>query len=357
MLRAAAAEVTAQQAGARLAAAAAGSLSGVFAVNKPPGISCTGLLDYFKRNVGHGRECVPFAEHFARERGLRRSGHKILRRKCAIQLRVGHGGTLDVEAAGVLVIGINNACKQLTTYLAGEKSYLATARLGVATDSYDAEGKITAVGGAATVTGEALQAAIPRFVGDIMQAPPVYSALRVNGKRLYEYARSGEPVPLDIKQRQVNVKGIRLLHFAHPATGQQLGTRVALPAQYDDYYTSGRYAGGSNDTAGELQVGAAMAPFANCPALPQFQILIQSGGGVYVRSLVHDLGVAVGSHATMTSLVRMAQGPFRLGRDTISVDDLPYIDRIVDAMRHTSAAIARNSLAATQNAPETRAVE
>ncbi|KAJ2773658.1 pseudouridine synthase pus4 [Coemansia nantahalensis] len=320
MLRAAAAEVTAEQAAARLSSAAA-SLSGVFAVDKPPGISCTGLLDYFKRNVGHGRGSVPFAEHFAREGHLRQTGKKIRRRKCALPLRVGHGGTLDVEAAGVLVVGVGSGCKLLGGYLAGEKSYLATARLGAATDSYDAEGTITAVGGAADLTGGALQAAIPRFVGQVMQSPPVYSALRVNGKRLYEYARSGEPIPSDIKQRLVSIGAIALLHFEHPATGERLGTRVALPPQYSDYYTSGRYAWA--DGAGEPQVGAAMPPFANCPALPRFQILIQSGGGVYVRSLVHDLGAAVGSHAAMTSLVRMAQGPMRLGRDTVAVDDLP----------------------------------
>ncbi|KAJ1722600.1 pseudouridine synthase pus4, partial [Coemansia biformis] len=309
MLRAAAAEVTAQQATVRLTAAAA-SLNGIFAVNKPPGISCTGVLDYFKRNVGHGADHVPFSEHFARERHLRRTGKKIRRQKYSLTLRVGHGGTLDVEAAGVLLVGISKGCKLLGGYLAGGKTYLATARLGVATDSYDSEGKIVGIGATAGVTGEALQATIPRFVGQIEQMPPIYSALKFNGKRLYEYARGGEPVPPDIMPRLAYVGDIKLLHFENPATQQQLGQRVTLPAQYADYYAGGRYEW--IEGAGEMRLGEVMTPFANCPSLPRFQMLVQCGGGVYIRSLVHDIGAILGCGASMVSLVRMTQGPIHL---------------------------------------------
>ncbi|KAJ2781296.1 pseudouridine synthase pus4 [Coemansia javaensis] len=353
MLRAAAAEVAAQQATARLAGAAA-SLSGIFAVDKPPGISCTGVLDYFKRNVGRGAAGVPFAEHFERERDLRRTGEKIRRRRCSLALRVGHGGTLDVEAAGVLVVGIGRGCKLLGGYLAGGKAYLATARLGAATDSCDAEGRIVSVASAAAVTGAALQAAIPRFVGRIQQRPPLYSAIKVDGKRLYEYARGrggsgGASAPPAIEPRWVDVGSIKLLCFENPALAQCVGRRVALPAQYADYYAGGRYRWSAG--AGEVRVGAPMAPFANCPHLPHFQMLVRCGGGVYVRSLVHDLGAAVGSAAAMVSLVRMSQGPLLLGRDTVGVDDLPHIDRVVEAMRHANATIER----AASHGPSTTA--
>ncbi|KAJ2238769.1 hypothetical protein GGH98_006425, partial [Coemansia sp. RSA 454] len=94
MLRAAAAEVATKH--ARLATSA---LHGVLAVNKPPGISSAGLLDYLKRNIGLDSSCFPFSEHFAREQKLRAPGTKLKRPHSMSQLRVGHGGTLDVEAS------------------------------------------------------------------------------------------------------------------------------------------------------------------------------------------------------------------------------------------------------------------
>ncbi|KAI8319814.1 pseudouridine synthase, partial [Martensiomyces pterosporus] len=285
-------------------------LNGIFAVNKPPGISCTGLLDYFKRNIGRGIDAAPFSEHLEREESLRRSGKKIYRRKYPIDLRVGHGGTLDVEAGGVLVLGINKGCKLLHGYLAGGKSYLATGRLGVDTESFDAEGKITAVKECKHVTREMIEGAIPQFVGDIMQMPPIYSAIRMDGKRLYEYARKGDVVPDKIKPRRVTVDSIRLLHYINPLAEQHWGRRVMLPKAYRDYFTNGKYEWASS--TGDLKEGMLLTPFVNQPDAPEFQLLIQSGGGVYVRSLIHDLGEKVGSAAAMVSLVRMTQGPLRL---------------------------------------------
>ncbi|KAI9471713.1 pseudouridine synthase [Coemansia mojavensis] len=294
MLKAAAAEVAKRQSTSRLSNAAK-SLNGIFAVNKPPGISCTGLLDYFKRNIGRNSSGIPFAAHYERENELRKTGKKVFRRKYQLDLRVGHGGTLDVEAAGVLLVGIDKGCKLLNQYLTGGKTYMATGRMGVVTDTRDAEGKILEIHDTKYASCDAVQQALPQFIGDINQVPPVYSALKVDGKRLYEYARKGEPILDSIRSRKVHVEDIRLLYFNN-SLNQHWGQKL----------------------------------------------LIKSGGGVYVRSLIHDLGVQLGCGAFMASLVRIAQGPLRLDRDTINPEDLPYIDRVMNAIRHTENVIAKN---------------
>ncbi|KAJ1957576.1 hypothetical protein GGI12_004989, partial [Dipsacomyces acuminosporus] len=96
--------------------------------------------------------------------------------------------------------------------------------------------------------------------------------------------------------------------------------------------------------AGELKEGLQLKAFVNQPGAPEFQLLIQSGGGVYVRSLIHDLGEKVDSAAAMVSLVRMTQGPLRLDRDTISVDDLAFLNRVQDAIAHTKDVIGSTRL-------------
>ncbi|KAJ2458302.1 pseudouridine synthase pus4, partial [Coemansia sp. RSA 2322] len=313
----AAGEVAAKQAQTRLTGAAT-SIHGVFAVNKPPGISCAGVLDYLKRSIVRGTESMPFSEHFERERSLRSATpvhKKKSRRKFLISsIRAGHGGTLDVEAGGVLVVGINGGCKMLSEYLIGGKSYLATGRLGVATESFDAEGRVTRVCSVDSATGSTIQQAIPRFIGDIMQRPPVFSAIKIDGKRLYEYAREGEHPPVEIKARRVSVADIRLLYYENHEAGEKFGRQVLLPPAFARYYAEGIYAWNSDLGAlTDAAIGQPLRGWANQPQAPNFQLLISSGGGVYVRSLIHDLGETVGSAATMISLVRMSQGPLRLG--------------------------------------------
>ncbi|KAJ1796927.1 pseudouridine synthase pus4 [Coemansia sp. RSA 2399] len=331
------------QAAAQLAAAAA-TTGGLFAVNKPPGISCAGLIDYFKRNVGLNENALPFSEHFERERVLRETGKKIFRRKYPTNMRVGHAGTLDVEASGVLVLGVESGCKRLDEYLKGEKSYMATGRLGVATDTYDAEGKVTRVGDASAVTSDMLLDAIPTFVGSIKQVPPMYSAIRIDGKRLYEYMRSGQPLPFAVKPRTVHISAIKLLYY-HPQGAVALqqpvyGKRVMLPKDCAEHFASGRFAwdASSNGSKGPA-VGDYLYSFVGQPDSPIFQLLVQSGSGVYIRSLIDDIGELLGCGAAMATLVRTSQGPLRLGRDTIDIQNLPYVAEIVSAMRRTQVRV------------------
>ena len=111
-------------------------------------------------------------------------------RKIMHTKKVGHAGTLDPEASGVLVVAVNKATKALQFLTADTKEYIATLTLGTSTDTYDVTGQITEQ---KPFTGyDHLEEAINSFIGESMQVPPMYSAIKVNGKKLYEYARAGD---------------------------------------------------------------------------------------------------------------------------------------------------------------------
>ena len=114
------------------------------------------------------------------------------------QVKMGHGGTLDPLATGVLILGIGSGTKSLPQFLGCTKSYECTVLFGKATDTYDTEGKVVARKGYEHITKDMVEQALAKFRGKIMQKPPIFSALKVNGKKLYEYAREGKEVPIEI---------------------------------------------------------------------------------------------------------------------------------------------------------------
>ena len=134
---------------------------------------------------------------------VRNVGRTMGTRKC------GHTGTLDPFASGLLCLCFGEATKAVNVLMAGEKEYVATLALGTETDSGDIDGTPTLEADVPGNIGDLLQAALPRFMGMIEQTPPVYSAIKVNGKRLYEYARNGESV--EIPSRVVHVEELELL--------------------------------------------------------------------------------------------------------------------------------------------------
>lgn len=129
------------------------------------------------------------------------------------QVKIGHGGTLDPFATGVLVVGVGQGTKQLQEFLECTKAYDAVVLFGVATDTYDREGTVLGRAPYAHVTKVLVEKALESFRGDIMQKPPLYSALRMQGKRLYEYARSGEELPVEIRERPVQVKRLDIIEW------------------------------------------------------------------------------------------------------------------------------------------------
>ena len=173
--------------------------------------------------------------------------------------RIGHGGTLDPAATGVLPILIGEATK-LTPYLVDlDKEYVATVRLGVTTETQDLAGAVLETRAVPALDAPALEAALAPFVGVIQQVPPMFSALRRGGKRLYELARQG--VEVEREPREVTVHAIQL----------------------------------------------------ESVALPDFVIRIRCGKGTYVRTIAADVGAALGCGAALAGLVRTRVGPYALG--------------------------------------------
>jgi tRNA pseudouridine55 synthase len=173
--------------------------------------------------------------------------------------RVGHGGTLDPLASGVLPICFGEATKVLQFLLDADKEYEVTLRLGVETDSYDSDGEVTARRDASGIGEGDVRAALPAFMGRIHQVPPAFSALKHAGRPLYAYARAGEPV--EAAPREVTVHALELSRWAGPEA---------------------------------------------------VSLRLRCSKGTYVRSLVADLGRALGPGAHVTALRRTRSGPFRI---------------------------------------------
>mmetsp|Transcript_30463 Transcript_30463/g.93094 ORF Transcript_30463/g.93094 Transcript_30463/m.93094 type:complete len:352 (-) Transcript_30463:84-1139(-) len=191
------------------------------------------------------------------EGDLRKAGHVFKRRS---RLKVGHGGTLDPMAEGLLVLGVGMGCKGLDGYLKGGKAYRATAKLGEETDTQDIMGEVIRRAATTHVSLADLREAAAGLTGTILQRPPIYSALRRDGKRLHELARAGKVSEEDVEPREVTIHHLEVTHLDE-ATGT-------------------------------------------------FGLNVRCGGGTYVRTLIVDLARAVGSAAHMTALVRTQVGPF-----------------------------------------------
>ena len=131
-------------------------------------------------------------------------------------MKLGHGGTLDPLATGVLVTAVGKGTKQLNEFLGCTKTYEAVVVFGTETDSYDRLGKIVRRGPYAHITREGVEKALGQFRGKIMQLPPIFSALKVQGKKLYEYAREGQLPPIEIQARPVEVSNLEILEWYEP---------------------------------------------------------------------------------------------------------------------------------------------
>ena len=173
------------------------------------------------------------------------------------QKRVGHAGTLDPQATGVLPICFGQATRIMEYLVDSLKVYKAVIRLGVSTDTYDSQGQITATNDPSHVTYEDIEREMEAFRGVFLQVPPMYSALKRDGERLYNLARAGKEV--EREPREVEI--------------------------YKSAITDWRP--------------------------PDVEVEIECGRGMYVRSLAHDLGAALGCGAHLKELVRLRTGPLQ----------------------------------------------
>ena len=175
-------------------------------------------------------------------------------------IKVGHGGTLDPLATGVIVLGIGDGTKLLGSYLGGSKKYHAFGELGIMTDTLDNTGKIVSKKTCDHITRSDIESASKQFIGDIMQIPPMYSALKKDGKRLYEIAREGKVI--DREARKMTCYNLSV-----------------------------------DNESESLQ-------------LPQFGLKVECSGGFYIRSLIVDIAEKLDNYANMINLERTKHGPF-----------------------------------------------
>lgn len=287
---------------------------------------------------------------------------------------MGHGGTLDPEATGVLILGLGSGTKSLQDFLGCSKSYECVVLFGAATDSYDGVGKIVGRKLWNGVTRERVEQALEGFRGKIMQKPPVFSALRMDGKRLYEYAREGKELPKAIEKREVEVRELEVVEWmdggSHEFNWPEKEATEEEKAFAEKVLNLGAEKKGEEDAsegapapdaasgekrkredgqdAADESANASSEPSVKrgktasetirdsdthhtstatlsepepCPA-PAVRLRMEVTSGFYVRSLAQDLGQAVGSLGLMASLVRTRQGDFELGKNVLEYEEL-----------------------------------
>jgi tRNA pseudouridine55 synthase len=225
-------------------------------------------------------------------------------RRLAGTRKVGHAGTLDPMATGVLVLGIGKATRLLTYVVGADKDYDATIRLGVATTTDDAEGEVLSVAGPGAVERverAALDAAIADLTGDILQVPTSVSAIKVDGKRAYARVRAGEEVAL--KARPVTVSRFEVLDV-RPVTAAVPDVDL-VGADVED--TDGR---AERDPDARPAAMSDM-PTRDVPAV-DVDVRVTVSSGTYVRALARDLGEALGTGGHLTALRRTRVGGYDL---------------------------------------------
>ncbi len=215
---------------------AAAAVNGFLNFYKPVGITSMGALRRVKRITGQRK-------------------------------KVGHAGTMDPLAEGVLPVCFGQATRLMEQVVSGRKQYKMTVRLGAASATYDAEGEITPVANPAGIAIANIQSALEPFLGEIDQLPPMYSALKVDGQRLYDLARAGKEI--ERRPRPVTIHAISI----------------------------------------------------DALDLPDVQLTVDCGKGTYMRSLAHDLGQSLGCGGYVTALARTYCGGFQ-ATDSITLDAL-----------------------------------
>lgn len=186
------------------------------------------------------------------------------------RVKMGHAGTLDPLATGVLILCTGKATKQIEQLQLHTKEYTATLQLGATTASYDKEHTVDYTYPTRHITWELIEQTLPQFVGDILQVPPVYSACMVDGHRAYKMARKGEEV--DLAAKPIHIDEIELTDFD--------------------------------------------------PVTMQMSIRVVCGKGTYIRSLARDIGHALGSGAFLTALCRTRVGDVRI-ENCLTFDEFP----------------------------------
>ena len=239
--------------------------------------------------------------------------NNLSRRLGLKRLKVGHAGTLDPLASGVMILCTGKCTKLIDQLQAGTKEYVATLRLGCTTPSFDAEHPIDAIYPTSHITQAAVEEALSRFRGSIWQVPPVYSACKVEGRRAFDYIRQGEEVELKAKELVIDELELLDLHLPEQGLVSPHADEVAKMAREDihikDY--------GRDKETYEI----AEATNIVTDHLSYLQIRVVCSKGTYIRALARDIGQALGSGAYLIGLRRTRVGNIRV-EDCLPVENI-----------------------------------
>ncbi len=239
--------------------------------------------------------------------------NNLSRRLGLKRLKVGHAGTLDPLASGVMILCTGKCTKLIDQLQAGTKEYVATLRLGCTTPSFDAEHPIDAIYPTSHITQAAIEEALSRFRGSIWQVPPVYSACKVEGRRAFDYIRQGEDVELKAKELVIDELELLDLHLPEQGLISPHADEVAKMAREDihikDY--------GRDKETYEI----AEATNIDTEHLTYLRIRVVCSKGTYIRALARDIGQALGSGAYLIGLRRTRVGNIRV-EDCLPVENI-----------------------------------
>ncbi|EGW31958.1 uncharacterized protein SPAPADRAFT_138714 [Spathaspora passalidarum NRRL Y-27907] len=334
------------------------NMNGVFAIYKPSGISSAKFLDRVQATF---TESKVFAHDLQQARAKILSdlntdkkwrGGRAEKKASRTKVKIGHGGTLDPLASGVLVVGVGLGTKKLQFYLSEcRKTYETKALLGISTTTGDSEGEIITHNEIDHITSEMVKDATKKFIGDIKQTPPIFSALKVNGKPLYEYARQGLPLPTSIKVRDVTVYDIKVFEDDLLSTDHEFKTLVSeldengVPKEHglennptlndSPLYFSSQYLEKCEKEEVSSEVGKPkiLPSDKDLPEkLPMIHFSSDVSSGTYIRSLISDIGRALESSAYMVELIRTKQSEWELGKNVFTIEDFEKDERIWGAV-------------------------
>lgn len=262
---------------------------------------------------------------------------------------MGHGGTLDPLATGVLIVGLGRGTKSLQDFLYCTKTYETVVLFGKSTDTYDVAGKIVATAATDHITRDMVGEKLAAFRGKIKQVPPIYSALKINGMKAYEYARSGKELPRELEAREMEVSECVMTDWFEPGEHsyrwpaeeaaeedktafQKLvnvgkadsatktestnepgsdGTNKKNASSTEDSTTKEAKEGAtSREKKATLHTHSVSGLSEEIADAPAAKVRLTVSSGFYVRSFAHDLGILCNSYGTMSELARTRQADF-----------------------------------------------
>ncbi len=224
------------------------------------------------------------------------------------KLKVGHAGTLDPLATGVLIICTGKETKNIDELQAHTKEYIASIKLGATTPSFDMETSEDATYPTEHITRELVDEKLKAFIGEIHQIPPTYSAVKVDGKRAFKYARTGEEVELKAKTLVIDELEVLGFGMVEEDTSDKQNTDTRERIKYQDSNVDGEYL--------------------------QLLIRVVCSKGTYIRALARDIGEALGSGAYLTGLIRTRIGKYTLA-DCLDIETFPeWLDGVELVKEH-----------------------